>query len=123
MSKNFIFILIFILFLGGCVGETYEFKGKSDNWRMNYNVQTTGNDEDAEINIVYIGKDEPPTEINYYIKNPNTEMNGQVPYKSGGISWSDNICSDCHPLRKNVEINVEISWEDKTEKLTLKHNN
>lgn len=125
MKRTEFAILIFLvfIFLGGCAGETYKFEGSSENWKMTYVIHTTGTNEEANIDLVYIGEDEAPSEIDYYIKNPNVELSGHVPYEVEGIDWNETICFDCYPLRKNEEISVEISWEDQMEDFTLTHGN
>lgn len=118
----FLIFLVFI-FLGGCAGETYEFQGNSENWEMTYRIHSTDTVEEADISLVYLGEGETPTTIDYFIKNPNVELRGHVLYEVDGIDWKETICFDCYPLRKNEEIIVEVSWEDKMEDFTLTHGN
>lgn len=120
--KRIILLILIVVTLIGCAGETYSFDGESENWEMELTVYTTGNNENASISINYIGDGDPPEEIDYKINKRNTEYAGHVLYPEKGIEWEDIICKECYPIKKEEKVEVEISWDGNTENFTLSHN-
>ena len=111
--------LIFTLMLLTACTESYSFSGKGENWKMTYQVTTSGQTEENKITLKYIGQGDPPKRIIYSVDNG--DYSGDVSYPENGILVEGSMCNNCSILQKNDEINVDIKWGEKSEKFILKH--
>lgn len=117
-----LFILVFLL--SGCVdGDKNIFSGSGDNWDISYEAVVTNEVEQRTAgNIKYIGENNAPETLAYEIKYINKgqgSMREEVPLKSVVVKFKDGICGNCDIIQNDDEIEVEIMWEGKTEKIIV----
>ncbi|GLC88992.1 hypothetical protein [Lysinibacillus piscis] len=110
---RFLIILLSILLLSACEGETFVFTGESDNWKMNYEVEKSreGCQRTAGA-IKYIGKEPMPKmiEISY------DKASGNSPLDHNGVYTLMNGCSNASA---DEELELTIKWNDQTEIIPL----
>jgi len=109
--------------LSGCGNgsDRYNFSGSSDNWDVFYVVNVSnGNTEEKTGTIKFTGDGEGPEIIDYKIE---TNSGGS---EATGITLDDKVanlgnsmCEGCAVVQENEEIEVEVTWDGQTEKLTL----
>lgn len=120
-----ILLLVTLAFLlSGCVdGDKNSFSGSGDNWYISYEAIVTNEVEQQTAgNIKYIGDNKTPETLDYKIKYNNKEQGSsgeEIPLKSGVVKFKDVTCGNCDIIQKNNENEVEITWDEQSEKLIL----
>ena len=104
-------------------GDKITFSGSGDNWNVVYDIVVTNEVEQQTAGkIEYIGDNKAPLTIDYTIIYNNLgqgSVGGKIPLKSGVVKFIDVTCGNCEIIHKDDEIEVEIMWEGKVEKLIL----
>lgn len=117
-----IFTLIFLVACSNNEGETLNFQGKSENWKVNFvSVATGPSSQNTTNTIVYIGNDKAPETFDYNLSaTPSQSETGQQNAKLNkeGFKESTDI-NNGSIVRKDEIIVVEINWNGKTEKVEL----
>jgi len=121
--KKCISLIILLFILSGCGNDSdrYNFSGSSDNWDVFYVVNVSnGNAQEKTGTIKFTGDGEGPEIIDYKIE---TNSGGS---EATGITLDDKVanlgnsmCEGCAVVQENEEIEVEVTWDGQTEKLTL----
>lgn len=121
--KKCISLIILLFILSGCGNDSdrYNFSGSSENWDVFYVVNVSnGNAQEKTGTIKFTGEGEGPEIIDYKIE---TNSGGS---EATGITLDDkvanlgnNMCEGCSVVQGNEEIEVEVTWNGQTEKLTL----
>ncbi|MCH4827953.1 hypothetical protein [Planococcus halocryophilus] len=121
--KKCISLIILLFILSGCGNDSdrYNFSGSSENWDVFYVVNVSnGNAQEKTGTIKFTGEGEGPEIIDYKIE---TNSGGS---EATGITLDDkvanlgnNMCEGCAVVQGDEEIEVEVTWNGQTEKLTL----
>lgn len=123
MKLRFLLLVIALLLtLSACQGqETINFKGKSDNWEVVYQVDIQSEDsESTSLEIKYIGEGKSPKEMDYTLDSVSGGGDGNnIPLNDGVYKSSPNNCSGCAVTGEDDNIKVTIEWQGKSEKITL----
>lgn len=143
--KMIIALLISIFILSGCTNEnttpenapneySYNFTGSSENWEASYEVDIIDKKQgetqrDEEGMIRFIGEDEAPEMIDYKLETENgvdsSAGTGAPIYDNVGY-FSQGSCTNCvapikedKPIKNDAEVELEIIWDGKSEKIVL----
>lgn len=145
--KNFIIFLVIAFIISGCINENenittgntsseynYTFAGSSESWEASYEIDITDKKQgetqrDEEGTLQFIGDGEAPELIDYKIVLENgvdsSEGTGAPIYDNVG-NFSQVSCGNCvppinedEPIEDDAELELEIMWNDKSEKMTL----
>lgn len=120
-----ILLLVTLVFLmSGCSdGDSYSFSGSGENWDVVYEVVVTNETEQQTAGTIkYIGDDKAPETIDYIIEHNSLGQGSsdeESSLKSGAVKFKNITCGNCEIIQKDDEIEVEIMWEEQTEKLIL----
>lgn len=120
-----ILLLVTLIFLmSGCSdGDSYSFLGSGDNWEVLYEVVVTNETEQQTAGTIkYIGDDKAPETIDYIIEYNSLGQGSsdkESPLKFGAVKFKNVTCGNCEIIQKDDEVEVEIMWEEQTEKIIL----
>lgn len=121
--KKSISLIILLFILSGCGNgsDRYNFSGSSDNWDVFYVVNVSNGDrEERNGTVKFTGEGEVPETIDYKIEtnSSGTEAIG-ISLTDGVADFGNNFCDGCAVVQEDEEIEVEVTWNGQTEKLTL----
>ena len=124
MLRQILLLVTVVFFMSGCSDrDSYSFSGSGENWDVVYKVViTSGTEQQTAGTIKYIGDDKAPETIDYII-----EYNGlgqgssdeESTLKFGAVKFKNITCGNCEIIQKDDDIEVEIMWEEQTEKIIL----
>ncbi|MBK3493609.1 hypothetical protein JFL43_01730 [Viridibacillus sp. YIM B01967] len=120
-----IIMMLTLLFLVACSnneGETLNFQGESENWKVNFtSVDTGSSSQNTSYTIVYIGSDTAPETFDYNLSaTPSQKDFGETNAKlnKDGLKEGKEI-NKGSKVQKDEIIVVELNWDGKTEKVEL----
>lgn len=124
--KKVVLLLLISLILSACSEtEIFDFKGKSDNWKVIYTVEILDEQiEQTKVNIEYNGMESIPDEVSYIIETDSGSMEGNTSLNDSGvveIGGRGRWCNECTFINKSENIKATISWKGNTEELKLKN--
>ncbi|SDO08020.1 hypothetical protein SAMN05518871_1107 [Psychrobacillus sp. OK028] len=121
---NKIILILLLLFLVACSnneGETLNFQGEGDNWKVKYVAVNSDNSQNATFTIVYIGEEEAPESFDYKVSamlsGNESSMGGAKLNEKGFIERTQLITGS--RVQNDEIIITELNWDDKTEKVEL----
>lgn len=122
--RQILLLVTLVFLLSGCVDEDKSsFSGSGDNWDVSYEAVVTNEVEQQTAGkIKYIGDNKAPETLDYTIEYNNLGQGSsgeERPLKFGAFKFKDVTCGNCEIIQKDDEIEVEITWEGKKEKLIL----
>ena len=110
--------------MSGCSdGDSFSFSGSGENWDVVYEVVVTNETEQQTAGTIkYIGDGKALETIDYIIEHNSLGQGSsdeESPLKSGVVKFNNITCGNCEIIQKDDEIEVEIMWEEQTEKIIL----
>ncbi|RIU90215.1 hypothetical protein [Oceanobacillus picturae] len=118
--KKVVLLLLISLILSACSEtEIFDFKGKSDNWKVIYTVEILDEQiEQTKVNIEYNGMESIPDEVSYIIETDSGSMEGNTSLNDKGlieIGGRERRCNECTFINESEYIKATISWKGNTE--------
>lgn len=120
--KKLITIVCAAFLLSGCLGgEEYRYSGKSESWRMTYQVvEAQSGSQQVEGMLNYIGPETAPEMIGYSMSTVTQRQSATgIPVTDGKATLQSTSCVDCGIIQEHTKITVEIVWDGKTETFIL----
>lgn len=117
LTKAFLSLLLFLIFLVGCSDKRYTLKGESESWKANYNVIISGEIITGVYTLYYQNKDW--KDIGKYtvtvgdkeiILKEEGVLNRTITINDSNISPSE--------AQESTKI-LTIEWDDKKEEIIL----
>ncbi|WP_318616080.1 hypothetical protein [Sporosarcina sp. YIM B06819] len=119
-------LLLLLLLLSGCQSKELLFTGEGDQWLGTITVSQTGGDEIYTIQLNYRGDD--LKAIDTFGYRVESSHNGALEYSANeillnekGIYKGKMLSSNSPSTTSEDELMLEVSWNDKSEKLVLKN--
>lgn len=124
MKKLLLFSLFAVILLSGCTnGDRFDFAGSGKDWQVFY--VSTVFDEDSEDGkgvIKYVGKEPAPELIDYEVETVAGGGSGSdLSLTDGVVEFGKTSCDGCAVTKRDSTMKVKISWDGKTEEITLTH--
>lgn len=117
MKKIFILLLLPITLIA-CSQNKYDFTGESHNWEVTYYVSTKSEStQSSNLEIRYIGNNNPPEQINY--KFDNGKEGTDIRLDEGIYKGANSQCSGCNTPQESEEFVITIEWNEKEEVIDL----
>ncbi|KGP91994.1 hypothetical protein N780_15715 [Pontibacillus chungwhensis BH030062] len=117
MKKIFILLLLSITLIA-CSQNSFDFIGDSDNWEVTYHVSTKSeSSQSSNLEIRYIGNNNPPEQINYKFDNGKEGTN--IRLDEGTYKGVNSQCSGCNTTQESEEFVITIEWDEKEEVIDL----
>jgi hypothetical protein len=123
ISKLFPFLLIILLLLSACQTKTLIFTGESDNWSAKYKAIKSGDIQEEELALIYLGNDVKSVgEFTFNVESNAGGFGGTgATLTDGGVFQAKgNMSSGGASVTKDAEIVVTVEWNDKKENVSLK---
>lgn len=142
--KKIILLCLMAFILSGCTGENgsvsselpsdiiltegnYNFTGSSESWEVQFEVDITKKGEnenqvDESGTAKFIGEGEPPTILDYKLKTEsgmNSSEGSGLMMNDENLSFAQGSCGNCVPIQEGEELELEIIWNGKSEKILL----
>lgn len=117
LTKAFLSLLLFLIFLVGCSDKRYTLKGESESWKANYNVIISGEIKIGVYTLYYQNKDW--KDIGKYtvtvgdkeiILKEERVLNRTITINDSNISLSE--------AQESTKM-LTIEWDDKKEEIIL----
>ncbi|ANU27663.1 membrane lipoprotein lipid attachment site-containing protein [Planococcus versutus] len=141
--KKVILFFILALILSGCTSQdedifsedvtseiNYIFEGSNENWGISYKVDVINkkkgeNQVDEYGTAKFIGEGQTPEMIDYKLAT-ETDINSSegvgIPIYDRIGDFAQGSCGNCVPMQGDEELELEIIWNGKSEKILLTTN-